>query len=86
MGEEGFIRGMTPSHIKRIRGLEKENLALKKLLADKESGYSGDTDPPNPVILTPLPKWSSKIAWTKQELVFFWLSPLSSIRYEVWTV
>jgi len=36
MGEEGFIRGMTPSHVKRIRELEKENLALKKLLAEKE--------------------------------------------------
>jgi len=36
MGEEGFDHGMTPQHLKRIRELEKENLALKQLLAEKE--------------------------------------------------
>lgn len=36
MGEEGFNHGMTPQHLKRIRELEKENLALKQLLAEKE--------------------------------------------------
>src|SRR5690554_4184721 len=29
MGEEGFSHGMTPQFLKRIRELEKENLALK---------------------------------------------------------
>jgi len=36
MGEEGFHHGMTPQHLKRIRELEKENLTLKQLLAEKE--------------------------------------------------
>ncbi len=36
MGEEGFHHGMTPQHLKRIRELEKENNALKQLLAEKE--------------------------------------------------
>ncbi len=36
MGEEGFHHGMTPQHLKRIRELEKENINLKQLLAEKE--------------------------------------------------
>lgn len=36
MGEEGFQHGMTPAHLKRIRELEKENMMLKQLLAEKE--------------------------------------------------
>jgi putative transposase len=36
MGEQGFDHGMTPQHLKRIRELEKENHALKQLLAEKE--------------------------------------------------
>ena len=36
MGESGFDHGMTPEHLKRIRALEKENNALKQLLAEKE--------------------------------------------------
>lgn len=36
MGEEGFDRGMTLQHLKRIRELEKENYTLKQLLAEKE--------------------------------------------------
>ena len=36
MGEEGFSHGMTPQYLKRIRELEKENLALKQLVAEKE--------------------------------------------------
>lgn len=36
MGEEGFHHGMTPQHLKRIRELEKENVNLKQLLAEKE--------------------------------------------------
>ncbi len=36
MGEEGFNHGMTPQNLKRIRELEKENLALKQLVAEKE--------------------------------------------------
>jgi len=36
MGEEGFHHGMSPRHLKRIRQLEKENNALKQLLAEKE--------------------------------------------------
>lgn len=36
MGEEGFIHGMTPQYLKRIRELEKDNLALKQLIAEKE--------------------------------------------------
>ncbi len=36
MGIEGFHHGMTPKHLKRIRVLEKENNALKQLLAEKE--------------------------------------------------
>ena len=36
MGECGFDHGMTPQHLKRIRALEKENNALKQLLAEKE--------------------------------------------------
>jgi putative transposase len=37
MGEEGFDHGMTPRHLKRICEPEKENHALKQLLAEKES-------------------------------------------------
>jgi putative transposase len=36
MGEIGLQHGMTPKHLKRIRELEKENLVLKQLLAEKE--------------------------------------------------
>lgn len=36
MGEAGLQHGMTPQHLKRIRDLEKENKALKQLLAEKE--------------------------------------------------
>jgi putative transposase len=36
MGEPGLQHGMTPRHLKRIRELEKENYALKQLLAEKE--------------------------------------------------
>lgn len=36
MGEAGFRHGMTPAHLKEIKRLEKENLLLKKLLAEKE--------------------------------------------------
>ncbi len=36
MGEAGLQHGMTPQHLKRIRQLEKENYALKQLLAEKE--------------------------------------------------
>ena len=36
MGVEGFHHGMTPQHLRRIRALEKENYALKQLLAEKE--------------------------------------------------
>lgn len=36
MGEEGLTHGMTPAQQKRIRDLEKENLLLKQLLAEKE--------------------------------------------------
>jgi putative transposase len=36
MGVEGLQHGMTPDHLKRIRQLEKENLLLKQLLAEKE--------------------------------------------------
>jgi len=36
MGEAGLEHGMTPQHLKRVRALEKENKALKQLLAEKE--------------------------------------------------
>lgn len=36
MGEDGFRHGMTPAHLKEIKRLEKENLLLKKLLAEKD--------------------------------------------------
>lgn len=36
MGEVGLQYGMTPQHLKRIRELEKENYALKQILAEKE--------------------------------------------------
>lgn len=36
MGEMGLQHGMNPKHLKRIRELEKENTALKQLLAEKE--------------------------------------------------
>jgi putative transposase len=36
MGEMGLQHGMNPKHLKRIRELEKENSALKQLLAEKE--------------------------------------------------
>jgi putative transposase len=36
MGVEGFLHGMTPEQLKRIRELEKENKALKELLIQKE--------------------------------------------------
>ena len=47
MGEEGFHHGMTPQHLKRIRELEKENNALKQLLAEKEleNKLKGDSHP-----------------------------------------
>jgi putative transposase len=36
MGSEGLDHGMTKEHLKRIRDLEKENKALKELVAEKE--------------------------------------------------
>lgn len=36
MGEIGLQHGMSPQHLKRIRVLEKENSAIKQLLAEKE--------------------------------------------------
>ncbi len=36
MGEEGLDYGMTKSHLKRIRQLEKENRLLKQIVAEKE--------------------------------------------------
>lgn len=36
MGEEGFVHGITPAQLKRIRELEKENRLLKELIIDKE--------------------------------------------------
>lgn len=36
MGEEGLDHGMTKDYLKRIRKLEKENLKLKEIVADKE--------------------------------------------------
>ena len=36
MGEAGFRHGMTTKHLKEIKRLEKENVLLKKLLAEKE--------------------------------------------------
>lgn len=36
MGDEGFGYGMTPSQLKRIRELEKENKALKEIVVQKE--------------------------------------------------
>ena len=36
MGEPGLQHGMNPKHLKRIRELEKENPALKQLLAERE--------------------------------------------------
>ena len=36
MGEIGLQHGMNPKHLKRIRELERENTALKQLLAEKE--------------------------------------------------
>ncbi len=36
MGEEGLDYGMTKSHLKRTRQLEKENRILKELVAEKE--------------------------------------------------
>ena len=36
MGEDGFRHSMTAKRLREIRELEKENLALKELLAEKE--------------------------------------------------
>jgi hypothetical protein len=36
MGQEGLDHDMTLQHLKRIRQLEKENNALKQLVAQKE--------------------------------------------------
>lgn len=36
MGEKGFDHGMTKKQLKEIKRLEKENAALKNLLAEKE--------------------------------------------------
>ena len=36
MGEQGFVHGMTPGQLKRIRELEKENKLLKELLVEKD--------------------------------------------------
>lgn len=36
MGEAGFRHGITPEHLKEIKRLEKENEALKKIIAEKE--------------------------------------------------
>lgn len=36
MGEEGLEHGMNREHLKRIRELEKENLKLKEIVAEKE--------------------------------------------------
>jgi putative transposase len=37
MGEDGFAHGMKPEQLKRIRELEKENKALKKIVIQKKS-------------------------------------------------
>ena len=36
MGEDGFRHSMTSKRLREIKDLEKENLALKELLAEKE--------------------------------------------------
>jgi len=36
MGEEGFVHGINPRQIKRIRELEKENRLLKDIVIQKE--------------------------------------------------
>ncbi len=36
MGEAGFRHGMTKAKLKEIKRLEKENLKLKEIIADKE--------------------------------------------------
>ncbi|MGB4813210.1 MAG: transposase [Methylophilaceae bacterium] len=36
MGEVGFVHGMTPGHLKRIRELEKENKMLKEIIVEKD--------------------------------------------------
>jgi putative transposase len=36
MGEEGFRHSMTAKRLREIKALEKENAALKELLAEKE--------------------------------------------------
>ncbi len=36
MGEKGLQHGMTKAHLKEIRRLEKENNALKQIVAEKE--------------------------------------------------
>lgn len=36
MGVSGFEHGMKKEHIKRIRQLEKENVMLKQIIAEKE--------------------------------------------------
>jgi putative transposase len=36
MGEAGFRHGMTKERLKEIRRLEKENAALKELMAEKD--------------------------------------------------
>lgn len=36
MGHEGLEHGMTKEYLKRIRELEKENLKLKEIVAEKE--------------------------------------------------
>lgn len=36
MGEAGFQHGITPAQLKEIKRLEKENMMLKAIIADKE--------------------------------------------------
>lgn len=36
MGEKGFVHGMTPGQLKRIRELEKENKLLKEIIVEKD--------------------------------------------------
>lgn len=36
MGQEGFVHGMTPGQLQRIRELEKENKMLKEIIVEKD--------------------------------------------------
>lgn len=59
MGEQGFRHGMTKVRLKEIRRLEKENSALKQIMAEKDLKIKMQSE----IIKKNRPLWEKKKAW-----------------------